>query len=50
MRTEEQKNNNFQELDRRVEQMLTPRFAPSADEIILPRVSHTSAKKQNAYG
>ncbi len=45
MRTEEQKNNNFQELDRRVEQMLTPRFAPSADEIILPRVSHTSAKK-----
>ena len=35
MKTEEQQNNNFQELDRRVEQMLTPRFAPSADEIRL---------------
>ncbi len=34
MKTEQQ-NNNFQELDRRVEQMLTPRFAPSADEIRL---------------
>ena len=30
-----QPNNNFQELDRRVEQILTPRFAPSAEEIKL---------------
>lgn len=35
MRTEEQKNNNFQELDRRVEQLLTPRFTPSAEEFRL---------------
>ena len=35
MKTEEQ-NNNFQELDRRVEQLLTPRFAPSAEELKLP--------------
>ena len=35
MKTEEQ-NNNFQELDRRVEQLLTPRFAPSAEELRLP--------------
>ena len=34
MKTNEQ-NNNFQELDRRVEQILTPRFAPSAEEIKL---------------
>ena len=32
----EQHNNNFQELDRRVEQLLTPRFAPSAEELRLP--------------
>ncbi|MBE6214020.1 MAG: hypothetical protein E7131_05000 [Rikenellaceae bacterium] len=30
-----QPNNNFQELDRRVEQILTPRFAPLAEEIKL---------------
>lgn len=48
MRTEEQKNNNFQELDRRVEQLLTPRFAPSADDIILPVVSHSTAKKSRS--
>ena len=48
MRTEEQKNNNFQELDRRVEQLLTPRFAPSADDIILPDVSHSTAKKSRS--
>ena len=35
MKTEEQ-NNNFHELDRRVEQLLTPRFAPSAEELKLP--------------
>lgn len=35
MKTEDQ-NNNFQELDRRVEQLLSPRFAPSAEEIKLP--------------
>ena len=34
MKTENQ-NNNFQEQDRRVEQLLTPRFAPSAEEIKL---------------
>ncbi len=34
MKTEQQ-NNNFQELDQRVEQLLTPRFAPSAEEIRL---------------
>ena len=32
MKTEDQ-NNNFQELDRRVEQLLSPRFAPSVEEI-----------------
>ena len=36
MKTEEQ-NNNFQELDRRVEQLLTPRFAPSVEEIKLSK-------------
>lgn len=36
MKTNEQ-NNNFQELDRRVEQLLSPRFAPSADEIKLSK-------------
>ncbi len=35
MKTEDQ-NNNFQELDRRVEQLLSPRFAPSAEELKLP--------------
>ena len=35
MKTENQ-NNNFQELDRRVEQLLTPRFDPSVDEVKLP--------------
>ncbi|MBQ7963827.1 MAG: hypothetical protein IJ288_04570 [Alistipes sp.] len=35
MKTEDQ-NNNFQELDRRVEQLLSPRFAPSAEEVKLP--------------
>lgn len=35
MKTEDQ-NNNFHELDRRVEQLLTPRFAPSAEELQLP--------------
>lgn len=35
--TTEQQNNNFQELDRRVEQLLSPRFAPSADEIKLSK-------------
>lgn len=34
MKTEQQ-NNNFQELDQRVEQLLTPQFAPSAEEIRL---------------
>lgn len=34
MKTEQQ-NNNFQELDQRVEQLLSPRFAPSAEEIKL---------------
>ena len=48
MRTEEQKNNNIQELDSRVEQLLTPRFAPSADDIILPDVSHSTAKKSRS--
>lgn len=33
----EQQNNNFQELDQRVEQLLTPRFAPSAEEIKLSK-------------
>lgn len=33
----EQQNNNFQELDQRVKQLLTPRFAPSAEEIKLPK-------------
>mgnify|MGYP003296733947 CR=1 FL=1 len=36
MNTEDQ-NNNFQELDRRVEQLLSPRFAPSAEEIKLSK-------------
>ena len=36
MKTEEQ-NNNFQDLDRRVEQLLTPRFAPSVEEIKLSK-------------
>ena len=36
MKTEEQ-NNNFQDLDRRVEQLLTPRFSPSAEEIKLSK-------------
>ncbi len=36
MKTEDQ-NNNFQELDRRVEQLLSPRFAPSAEEITLSK-------------
>lgn len=31
----QQPNKNFQELDRRVEQILTPQFAPSAEEIKL---------------
>lgn len=35
MKTEQQ-NNNFQELDQRIEQLLTPRFAPSAEELRLP--------------
>lgn len=48
MRTEEQKNNNFQELDSRVGQLLTPRFAPSADDIILPDVSLSTAKKSRS--
>ena len=36
MKTENQ-NNNFQEQERRVEQLLTPRFAPSAEEIKLSK-------------
>ena len=32
----------FEELNRRVEQMLTPRFAPSAEEIRLPKTPHKS--------
>lgn len=36
MKTEEQ-NDNFQDLDRRVEQLLTPRFAPSVEEIKLSK-------------
>ncbi|MBR3886944.1 MAG: hypothetical protein IKJ21_05035 [Alistipes sp.] len=39
MKTEDQ-NNNFQELDRRVEQLLSPRFAPSVEEIKLPTPRH----------
>ena len=35
MRTNKQ-NNNFQELERRVEQLLTPRFAPSSTELKRP--------------
>ena len=35
MKTEDQ-NNNFQELDHRVEQLLTPRFSPLAEELRLP--------------
>ncbi|MBQ1954026.1 MAG: hypothetical protein II361_06235, partial [Alistipes sp.] len=44
MKTENQ-NNNFQEQDRRVEQLLTPRFAPSAEEIKLPINSVTSKRR-----
>ena len=33
----EQQNNNFQELDQCVEQLLTPRFAPSAEEVKLSK-------------
>lgn len=36
MKTEDQ-NNNFQELDRRVEQLLSPRFAPSTEDITLSK-------------
>lgn len=32
----------FEELNSRVEQMLTPRFAPSAEEIRLPKTQHKS--------
>lgn len=32
----------FEELNSRVEQMLTPRFAPSAEEICLPKTQHKS--------
>ena len=42
MKTENQ-NNNFQELDRRVEQMLTPRFAPSVEEVQLPTSTRHNA-------
>ena len=44
MKTENQ-NNNFQEQDRRVEQLLTPRFAPSAEEIKLPINPVTSKRR-----
>lgn len=44
MKTENQ-NNNFQEQDRRVEQLLTPRFAPSAEEIKLPTRPVTSKRR-----
>ena len=37
-------NNTFHELDSRVEQLLTPRYAPSAEEIKLP--THTVAPKR----
>ena len=41
MKTNNQ-NNGFEELNSRVEQMLTPRFAPSAEEIRLPKTQHKS--------
>ena len=40
MRTEQ----NNQDLDRRVEQLLTPRFAPSADEIKLAKPKHPARR------
>lgn len=43
MKTEDQ-NNNFQELDRRVEQLLSPRFAPSAEEIKLSKPKHPARR------
>ncbi len=39
MKTNNQ-NNGFEELNSRVEQMLTPRFAPSAEDIRLPKTPH----------
>ncbi|MBQ3147925.1 MAG: energy transducer TonB [Alistipes sp.] len=41
MKTNNQ-NTAFEELNSRVEQMLTPRFAPSAEEICLPKTPHKS--------
>lgn len=39
MKTNNQ-NNTFEQQNHRVEQLLTPRFAPSAEEISLPKTSH----------
>ena len=41
MKTNNQ-NTAFEELNHRVEQLLTPRFAPSAEEIRLPKTQHKS--------
>ena len=39
MKTNNQ-NNTFEQQSHRVEQLLTPRFAPSAEEISLPKTPH----------
>ena len=39
MKTNNQ-NNTFEQQNHRVEQLLTPRFAPSAEEISLPKTTH----------
>lgn len=39
MKTNNQ-NNTFEQQNHRVEQLLTPRFAPSAEEISLPKTAH----------
>lgn len=41
MKTNNQ-NNSFEELNRRVEQLLTPSFAPSSEEIRLPKTQQKS--------
>ena len=41
MKTNNQ-NNAFEELNHRVEQLLTPRFTPSAEDIRLPKTQHKS--------
>lgn len=39
MKTNNQ-NNTFEQQNHRIEQLLTPRFAPSAEEISLPKTTH----------